>query len=216
MRLYRGAGPTPTFRAAMLTVTCVALLLCPVCASAPQGANRFSRALPTAEDLPGFGGFHVSTRGSRQGANLTARRTADGLQLVVGLLYAPSEADASMWPTDPANRPQSAAGTLTQVASHPAVNAQQVWATHQPRAKTLHVAAIDGRCVVEVLVTPRADLGTKGAVQRRQRTEADITFANKILSEIMERLTALGLTSRDPATASAAALRRVGKKVPSK
>jgi len=71
------------------------------------------------------------------------------------------------------------------------------------------VVAIDGRSVVNILIEPRIGSDRKGFAVRLPGKESDVTIAENLAADILERLTALGLTSRPAGSASAKAKQQV-------
>lgn len=175
---------------------------------ADPGAPRPGVALPEAGELPGFSVYYQG-RPSEKGANVALRRDSDGLRTVVTVYLLKTPEIARDFPARYNARISVKGAGLKKVTRPGRVIGQELWSDRDRLTDPFSIVAIDGRSVVEILVEPRIGTGLTGFAVRLPGKKSDVTIAENLAADILERLTAMGLTSRPTGSASAKAKQQV-------
>src|SRR5258708_3540353 len=181
--------------------------------SAAQVPERLSVALPNSQDLPGFRIYPVA-KGPAGCCSMLMWRSNDMARIQIGIMVKPTAEEAAQVPAEYNSRIQIRGGGYKRLAKHPGITAQEVWSDAAADRGPFSVMAIDGRCVVDVLLAPGGPTDAKGYPHQLNHTDADVAQANRLLSDVMERLTALGLTTRPAKSAPAAAVKELTQTQP--
>lgn len=175
---------------------------------AGPGAPRPAVALPEAKELPGFSVYYQG-RPSEAGANVGLHRESDGVRIYVTISLYPTPAAARAYPPRYNSGIALKGGGLKKVTRPRNVICQEFWSDRDKVTHPFRIVAIDGRSVVMVLVEPYIGTGRTGFAVRHPHKKSHVTLAENLAAGILERLTALGLTSRPAGSASARAKEEV-------
>lgn len=186
-------------------------------AAQPLQGNRLLAALPALEDLPGFANYQSGAMSCAKysGSGAMAKRVDDGLELRVTVQHFVNPEDANKVPELHNRAVQVSAGWLRRHEIAGSRRGSAVWTNYAPSMGGFKLIMVDGASVVEIDPSPGTvpdRRGIRGRVQQRA-SEKDLHLAESIAISTMDRLTALGLTSRPAAEAPAIARAQIQKRL---
>jgi len=170
-------------------------------------------ALPTAEDLTGFGRFHRVDNSSYHSFELAGVRDADGMNIAVVVSVKPTASEAQAWPGRYNAGVQLAGAGLRRLSSAGWQAGQHAWSSRREGQSTTRLVAIEGRCLAMVTVIPGSRRDENGRVVHDRLTEADHAFAVKQAKDVLERLAALGLVDRGKRKAASWARKQIRERL---
>lgn len=164
--------------------------------------------LPEAGELPGFS-LYFERRASERGGTVGLLRKSDGLRLLVSIVVHKTPESARGYPARHNAGISLKGAGLKKVTRPRRVIGQELWSNRDKLPGPFRFVAIDGRSLVNVLVEPPISSGPRGFAVRHASKQRDVTLAENLAAAVLERLTALGLTSRPAGSASARAQQEI-------
>jgi len=185
--------------------------------AADPGPVNLTPALPTKTDLPGFAHYLATIQpGSTWHSSVygvSARRTADNASFTLMLHVAPTAQEAEealrtgMAQSNPAiTSPEKAFTAVPQGSYSGRRIGQWVFRTPgkngRPPRGSFNLTVLDGRAML-TLWFDYVLRDTQGKVVLPETNAADLRLAEDLVLQTLDRLTAMGLTSRPVSSASA-------------
>ena len=206
----RSLGAERTIRKNLMTTlnSCGIILLWSTLVMLSFADNQMlKRALPDGQDMPGFQ-VRPTMNSLPDRASMASARLSDGLSIRIMISVFDTAAKADAFPLE-FNKSLSTGRGYVRIVPVPGSIGKAYWENREPGNHVFSIAVSDGKS----LITVRASTNKRdpqGRVTTRPHSQADVDLAVRLSALTLDRLTAIGLTSRPVSSASAAARQRMG------